>query len=263
VATSPNIEALSWILANTIQPFSSSLEVLLLPVRFLPKNEKDNYRRTVSNVQPWAHWVVGLGKSPGGTILFQLGADILNRYSQELDKISRAFLEQLALLVHPGFHVFGQRTRVKLQPYEMPNFWEGDGQESTIPRRWFGGYLHIPVGMWTQRLVLIDMILTFSDDGRFTSQGNDVGQFLINQGTIGKEDANGRRAISWIKDYGGYQWRYKGVLEYGQQIMVGVWGMPGPEDTVLEHNGYGIFMYWAVPDEAPALSPRTPQAEEN
>ncbi|KAF8158721.1 hypothetical protein BJ912DRAFT_1105009 [Pholiota molesta] len=62
-----------------------------------------------------------------------------------------------------------------------------------------------------------------------------VGQFGSTR--IRKKDANGRRAISWIKDYGSYQWHTR-----NSRIRATVLG---------------------VPDEAPALSPRTPQAKEN
>jgi hypothetical protein len=74
---------------------------------------------------------------------------------------------------------------------------------------------------------------------------------------IRKKDANGRRAISWIKDYGSYQWRYKGIPEYGQQVIRCLGGT----------NAFSWFLWnipvLGVPDEAPALSPRTPQAKEN
>ncbi|KAF8968310.1 hypothetical protein BDZ97DRAFT_1799865 [Flammula alnicola] len=241
IATSPNIVHLSRILANRDTP--PELEGLLFPLQFLP-NISMNTSKDIPR---------------GSSLEFQSNAfqpSILREYLNRTDEIAKQFAEQLDPQSQERFSVFGAQARSHLEPYEFPNFWEGDGR-GPVPKRWYGGYFHcMPFPTWTQRLRLIDMKLKFSPQGVFSSSGADVAQFTISRGKIGAVGADGRRRVNWLKDYGTYHWRYEGVMEYGNQRIIGVWGSPGPNETLLGWNGYGIFMFWAVPEDAPDLAGR-------
>ena len=226
-----NIQYLSKIFSTRSPP--PALRELLYPLQFLSP-EQPLFPDRVNPNGPDTYRVLISRKFPIET------AKIADTFAQCLHPSSR------------GYRYF-RRDLALLQAHELPRFWTGDilSQNQVVPTRWIGGYLYLPFESNAVRgdLKLTDITLEFSSPTTFSFSGNDsVGAYIARQGKIHAVDADGRRRVTWMKDYGGHQWLYEGMLEGGGQRIVGVWGTGNP--IFDQWMIYGLFMFWAVPDDA-------------
>lgn len=104
--------------------------------------------------------------------------------------------------------------------------------------------------------VLSDLLLSFppslppdAAEIPFSGKGNDINPFTIREGLITLLP-EGRKYVSFKKDYGYHCWQYDGVMVAGKNLVLGVWRLPelAPENVYMSQHG--VFMWWAVPKEA-------------
>ncbi|KAF8538517.1 hypothetical protein BDD12DRAFT_149351 [Trichophaea hybrida] len=230
------------------------LQILLYPLRFIPPKLPIINDNRLAKLQNIAYHPNVLRKFCPPT------------YDAPLMEIAELFQHQLDTRRHGAFYQANFMHR-----YEFPSFWSGktlpEHAGAEIPARWFGAYLYIPFAVHiigeepfvlseeTGDDYLSEILLTSPE--KFEGRGKDFNAFTLKEGNITTQGVAGPNVtglegewkwVSFLKDYGSYQWRYDGVMFPGNTIVLGVWRSPEVEPDMAVGSRYGIFMLWAVPE---------------